>query len=117
MPIADGITINGIQIVDFIASLLRQNAMSIAVAIVTTTIAIYGSRISKTVKKITHKMNVVIRFAVYVLVYAFAIGFLSTHTVRFITKMLTQLNNVWLIAATCLIFSLLIFLATDEKQI
>ncbi|MDR0304682.1 MAG: DUF3392 domain-containing protein [Chitinispirillales bacterium] len=111
------ITINGVQILDYVANWLRSHTVSVSVAIVTTTIAIYGIYIGKAAKKITHNMNVIIRFAVYVFVYAFGIGFLSTYAVRYITKLLNNLDNAWLVTVICLVFSLLIYLANDEKQI
>jgi hypothetical protein len=105
------------EFVEFIGKFLRDNLIYVAVAIVATTISIYGVYLKKAIKSMTKKMNFLFRFIVYVFVYAFGLGFLSTQAVILIAKALGGLNNAYLVLAVSLVFLLLCFLAKNENQI
>jgi|GEM_PF-1761814 len=105
------------EFVNFLAKFLRENLIYVAVALVATTLAIYGVYLKKTLKKITKKMNVLFRFVIYVFVYAFGLGFLVAQAVMLIAKLLGGLNSAYLVLVVVLAFLLLCFLAKNENQI
>ena len=105
------------EFVNFLAKFLHSNLIYVAIAIVATTLAIYGVYLKKALKNITKKMNFLIRFVVYVFVYAFGLGFLSAQVVILIQKLLGGLNNLHLVLAVGLVFLLLCVSAKNEKQI
>jgi len=106
------------EFVYFLAKFLRENLIYVAVALVATTLSIYGVYIKKALKKITKKMNVLFRFVIYVFVYAFGLGFLVAQAVMLIAKLLKGLRDpVHLVVAVVLAFLLLCFLAKNENQI
>jgi hypothetical protein len=105
------------EFVNFLAKFLRENSIYVAIAIVATTLAIYGIYLKKLLKNITKKMNFLLRFIIYVFVYAFGLGFLSAKTVKFIESSLSGLNNTYLVLAVSFVFLLLCLSAKNEKQI
>ena len=105
------------QIIEFIADFLRSNSTYAAVAMVTTTLAVFGVYLQKALKRMTKKMNFLIRFGVYVFVYAFGIGFLAALAVKFISGWLGGLNNLHLVSAVGLVFLLLCISAKSQRQI
>ena len=62
-------------------------------------------------------MNFLIRFLVYLFVYAFGIGLLSVLIVKLITGLLGSLNNLHLVVAVGLVFLLLGIAAKIQKQV
>lgn len=105
------------EILDILAAFLRKNIMFVSISIVTTTVAIYGGYIKKALKSVTKKMNFILRFAAYVFVYAFVVGFFSTQAVIFLTRTLGGLADAYLLLITLCIFTALCFMAKSEKQI
>jgi hypothetical protein len=104
-------------IVEFIAGFLRSNSMSVAIAIVATTFAVFGVYLLRVLKNTTKKMNFLIRFLIYVFVYAFGIGLLSALIVKFIAWRLGGLSSLHLVLAVGLVFLLLCLSAKIQKQI
>ena len=105
------------QFVEFISKFLSDNSMYVAIAMVATTLSIYGVYLKKILKSMTKKMNFLIRFIIYVFVYAFGLGFLSAQVVILIKNLLDGLSDIHLILAVALVFLLLCVLAKNEKQI
>ena len=105
------------DVVDFIAKFFRSNSVYVAIAIVATTLSIYGVYLKKGLKGMTKKMNFLIRFMIYVFVYAFGLGFLSAQAVILINNLLGGLSNVHLVLAVAIVFLLLSLLAKSENQI
>ena len=105
------------RIVDYIAGFLRSNSLSVAIAIVSTTLAVFGGYLLRALKSMTKKMNFLIRFLIYVFVYAFGIGFLSALIVKFIAGRLGGFNNLHLVLAVGLVFLLLCLSAKIQRQI
>jgi K+ transporter len=105
------------RVVEFIAGFLRSNSLSVAVAIVATTLAVFGVYLLRVLKSVTKTMNFLIRFMIYVLVYAFGIGFLSALAVKFIAGRLGGLNSLHLVLAVGLVFLVLCLSAKIQKQI
>jgi len=105
------------DILDVFAKFLRQNTLYVAIALITTTIAIYGIYIKRALKAATKKMNFFMRFMSYVFVYAFLLAFASTQAVKFLSRWLSGLDNGYLVLVVVLSFLVLGFLAKNEKQI
>ena len=106
------------EIVDIIAKFLRtNNAFYVAIAIIATTLSIYGVYLKKWLKNATKKLNFILRFIVYVFVFAFGLGFLSAQAVRVIAGLLVGLSNAHIVLAVTLTFLILCILAKNENQI
>lgn len=105
------------EFVNLLAKFLRTNLFYVAVALVATTLAIYGVYLKRALKNMTRKMNFLLRYVIYVFVYAFGLGFLTAQVVIFIEKLLGGLNNTYLVLAVVFAFLLLCLLARNEKQI
>ena len=105
------------EIIDYLGKLLRSNSMYIAIGIVATTITIYGVYLKRLVKNTTKNMNFFLRFAIYVFVFAFVVGFFSAQAVNFLNKLSVGLSNLHLVLGVALIFAMLSLLAKNEKQI
>ena len=103
--------------IDYTANFLRSNMMYVAVGIVATTFAVFGVYILKALKSLTRKMNFLIRFLIYIFVYAFGIGLLSLLMVKVIAGRLGNLNNLHLVLAIGLVFLLLGISAKIQKQL
>jgi uncharacterized membrane protein (DUF373 family) len=89
----------------------------VTVGIVTTTFAVFGIYLLKALKSLTRKMNFLIRFLIYIFVYAFGIGLLSVLIVKLIAALLGNLNNLHLVLAVGLVFLLLGIAAKIQKQV
>jgi len=105
------------QIVDYIGNFLRSNLMYVAIGIVATTLTVFGIHIQRALKNLTKNMNFLIRFAIYVFVFAFGIGFLSAPTVKFMAGQLGGLSNLHLVLAVVVVFLLLCVSAKSQRQI
>ena len=101
--------------IDYTANFLRSNMMYVAIGIVTTTFAVFGVYLLKALKSITRKMNFMIRFLIYIFVYAFGIGLLSALIVIFVAGRLGNLNNLHLVLTVGLVFLLLGISAKIQK--
>ena len=102
--------------IDYTANFLRANIMYVAIGIVATVFAVFGVYLLRALKSITRKMNFLIRFLIYILVYAFGIGILSALAVKIIAGRLISLNNLHLVLAVGLVFLLLGISAKIHKQ-
>ena len=60
-----------ILMIDYTANFLRTNILYVAIVIVATTFAVFGVYLLKALKSVTRKMNFLIRFLIYLFVYAF----------------------------------------------
>jgi len=105
------------QVIDYIADFLRSNSMYVAIAIITTTLTIFGVHLQRALKNLTRTMNFLIRFAIYIFVFAFGIGFLSALIVKFLSGQFGHLNNLHLVLAVVVVFLLLCISAKSQKQI
>jgi hypothetical protein len=103
--------------IDYTANFLRSNITYVAIGIVTTTFAVFGVYLLKALKSVTRKMNALIRFLIYIFVYAFGIGLLSVLIVKFVAGKLGSLNNLHLVLAVGLVFLLLGISAKIQKHI
>ena len=105
------------QVIDYVTNFLRANLMYVAIGIVATTFAVFGVHLLRALKNMTRKMNFLVRFLIYIVVYAFGIGLLSALTVKLITVWLGSLNNLHLVLAIGLVFLMLGISAKFQKQI
>ena len=105
------------QIIEYTANVLRSYLMYVAIGIVATTFAIFGVYLLKALKNMTKKMNFLIRFIIYVLVYMFGIGLVSALVVKLITGWLGGLNSLHLVIAVSLVFLLLCISAKLQKHV
>ncbi|GHV11583.1 hypothetical protein AGMMS49938_02510 [Fibrobacterales bacterium] len=102
---------------DKMAAFVRPYCFSVAVAIVATTLAIFGGFINSVIRVASKKMHFFARFFVYILVYAFGVGFLSAVAVKFLNSFLRTLPSGYLFLFIIGVFLLLCFVARKEKQI
>jgi len=103
--------------IDYAAGFLRSNLIYVAIGIIATAFAVFGIYLLKALKSMTRKMNFLIRFLIYIFVYAFGIGLLSALIVKFVTWWLGSLNNLNLVLAVSLVFLLLGISAKLQKRI
>ena len=103
--------------IGYAASFLRSNLIYVAIGMVATAFAVFGVYLLKALKNMTRKMNFLIRFLIYIFVYAFGIGFLSALIVKFVAWWLGSLNNLNLALAVGLVFLLLGISAKLQKRI
>ena len=103
--------------IDFAANFLRSNLLYVAIGIVATAFTVFGVYLLKALKSMTRKMNFLIRFLIYIFVYAFGIGLLSVLIVKLVAWWLGSLNNLNLVLAVGLVFLLLGISAKLQKRI
>jgi uncharacterized membrane protein YfcA len=99
------------------AEIVRLHSLSVAVAIVATAFAVFGGSINSIIRLVTKKMHFIVRFAFYILVYAFGIGILSAQAVSFLRKFLLALLAPHLLLFVAIVFLLLCFMAKKQRQI
>ena len=105
------------EFLEKLAVFVRPHNLSISVAIVATAFAVFGGAINSIIRLATKKMHFIVRFAFYILVYAFGIGILSAQTVGFLQKILLTLPAPHLLSFIIVVFLLLCFIAKKQKQI
>jgi len=99
------------------AEFARSNSLSVAVAIEATTIAVFGGYINSFIRLVTKRMHFMVRFACYILVYAFGIGILSAKAVSFLQKFFLTLPPLHLLLLIAAVFLLLCFMAKKQRHI
>ena len=105
------------QIIEYAANVLRSYLMYVAIGIVATAFAVFGVYLLRTLKNMTRKINFLIRFMIYVLVYIFGIGLVSALVVKFLTGWLGGLNSLHLVIAVSLVFLMLCISAKLQKHV
>jgi len=99
------------------AEFVRLHSLSVAVAIVATSFAVFGSYINSIIRLVTKRMHFIVRFACYILVYAFGIGILSAKAVSFLQKFLLAMPALHSLLLITIMFLLLCFMAKMQRQI
>ncbi|MEH8017977.1 DUF3392 domain-containing protein [Rheinheimera muenzenbergensis] len=98
-------------------ALFRPYVRDIALAMVATSLVVFGDDINRFVRGQTAGMHFIWRTLIFIALCAFGYGALTIFLTPVVAGQLAQLSNLWLPWATLAIFVLLALLAQRKRQL
>ena len=102
---------------DQITHFLRQHLHDIAIAMIATSLMIFGGDINRFIRSLVRKHHFIVRLVIFVLVCAIGYGLAMVFLAELLLTMLRSIPRQFLAVSIVIIFILLGFAAESRRQI